>query len=53
MLGLLLFSFHMIDLPSVVKFPTVESYVDETNVYYSFYFKDIDSWLTKVFLVLY
>ena len=43
----------MIDLPSVVKFPTVESYVDEANVYHSFYFKDIDSWLTKVFLVLY
>ena len=38
----------MNDLPSVVKFSSVESYVDDTKVYLSFSSKDIDSCLTKV-----
>ena len=47
-LGPLLFSLYMNDLPSVVKFSSVESYVDDTKVYLSFSSKDIDSCLTKV-----
>ena len=35
-------------LPSLVKFSSVESYVDDTKVYLSFSSKDIDSYLTKV-----
>ena len=38
----------MNDLPSVDKFSSVESYVDDTKVYLSFSSKDIDSCLTKV-----
>ena len=38
----------MNDLPFVVKFSSVESYVDDTKVYLSFSSKDIDSCLTKV-----
>ena len=44
----LMFSLYMNDLPSVVKFPSVDSYVDVTKVYLSFSSKDIDSCLTKV-----
>ena len=47
-LGPLPFSLYMNDLPSVVKFSSVESYVDDTKVYLSFSSKDIDSCLTKV-----
>ena len=47
-LGPLLFSLYMNDLPSVVKFSSVESYVDDTKIYLSFSSKDIDSCLTKV-----
>ena len=50
-LGPLLFSPYMNDLPSVVKFSSVESYVDDTKVYLSFPSKDIDSCLTLVSLV--
>ena len=44
----LLFSPYMNDLPSVVKFSSVESYVDDTKVYLSFPSKGIDSCLTKI-----
>ena len=47
-LGPLLFSPYMNDLPSVVKFSSVESYVDDTKVYLSFSSKDIVSCLTKI-----
>ena len=47
-LGPILFSLYMNDLPSVVTFSSVESYVDDTKVYLSFSSKDIDSCLTKV-----
>ena len=47
-LGPLLFSLYMNDLPSVVKFSIVESYADDTKVYLSISSKDIDSCLTKV-----
>ena len=50
-LGPLLFSPYMTDLPSFVKFSSVESYVDDTKVYLSFPSKDIDSCLTLVSLV--
>ena len=38
----------MNDLPSVVKFSSVESYAGDTKVYLSISPKDIDSRLTKV-----
>ena len=44
----LIFSLYMNDLPSVVKFSSVDSHVDVTKVYLSFSSKDIDSCLTKV-----
>ena len=44
----LLFSPYMNDLPSVVKFSSVESYADYTKVYLSILSKDFDSCLTKV-----
>ena len=47
-LGQLHFSLYMNNLPSVVKFSSVESYVDDTKVYLSFSSKGIDSCLTKV-----
>ena len=47
-LGPLLSSLYMDDLPSFVKFSSVESYVDDTKVYLSFSSKDIDFCLTKV-----
>ena len=47
-LGPLLFTLCITDLPSVVKVSSVESYVDDTKVYLSFSSKDIDSCLTKV-----
>ena len=43
-LGPLLFSLYMNDLPSVVKFSSVESYFDDTKVYLSFSYKDIAAW---------
>ena len=47
-LGPLVFSLYMNDLPSVVKFSSVESYADYTKVYLSILSKDFDSCLTKV-----
>ena len=47
-LGPLPFSLYMNDLPSVVKFSSVELYADDTKVYLSISSKDIDSCLTKV-----
>ena len=45
-LGPLQFSLYMNDLPSVVKFSSIESYVDDTWVYLLFSSQDIDSCLT-------
>ena len=39
---------YMNDLPDVIKFSTIESYVDDTEVYFSFVSKDIDSCLRQV-----
>ena len=47
-LGPLIFSLYMNDLPSVVKFSSVESYVDDTKVYLSCSLNNIDSCLAKV-----
>ena len=47
-LGPLMFSLYMNDLPSVVKFSSVESYVDNTKVYLSCSSKHINSCLAKV-----
>lgn len=47
-LGPLMFSLYVNDLPSVVKFSSVESYVDSTKVYLSCSSKNIDSSLAKV-----
>ena len=47
-LGPLMFSLYMNDLPSVVKFSSVESYVDDTKVYLSCSSENIDSCLAKV-----
>ena len=43
-----MFSPYMNDLPSVVKFSSVESYVDDTKVYLSCSSRNIDSCLAKV-----
>ena len=47
-LGHLMFSLYMNDLLSVVKFSSVESYVDDTNVYLSCSSENINSCLAKV-----
>ena len=47
-LGPLMFSLYMNDLPSVVKFSSVESYVDDTKVYLSCSSENINSYLAKV-----
>ena len=47
-LGPMLFSLYMNDLPSVVKFSCVESYVDDTKIYLSFSTKDLDTCMTQV-----
>ena len=47
-LGALILSLYMNDLPSVVKFSSVESYVDDTKIYLSCSSKNIDSCLAKV-----
>ena len=38
----------MNDLPEVIKFSNTESYIDGTNVYFSFASKDTDSCLRQV-----
>ena len=43
-----MFSLYMNDLPFVVKFSSVESYVDDTKVYLSCSSENIDSCLAKV-----
>ena len=47
-LGPLMFSLYINELPSVVKFSSLESYVDDTKVYLSCSSKNIDSCLAKV-----
>ena len=47
-LGPLMFSLYMNDLPSVVKFSSVESYVDDTKIYLSCSSENIDSCIAKV-----
>ena len=42
-LGPTLFSLYMNDLPEVIKFSNIESYVDGTKIYFSFASKNIDS----------
>ena len=43
-----MFSLYMNDLPSVVKFSSVESYVDDTKVYLSCSSENIDSCIANV-----
>ena len=38
----------MNDLPEVIKFSNIESYVDDTKIYFSFASKDIDTCLREV-----
>ena len=38
----------MSDLLEVIKFSIIESYFDDTNIYFSFASKDIDSCLGQV-----
>ena len=47
-LGPTLFSMYMNDLPEVIKFSNIESYIDGTKIYFSFASKDIDSRLRQV-----
>ena len=47
-LGPTLFSLYMNDLPEVIKFSNIESYVDGTKIYFSFASKNIDSCLRHV-----
>ena len=47
-LGPTLFSLYMNDLPEVIKFSNIESYVDGTKIYFSFASKNIDSCLGHV-----
>ena len=47
-LGPTFFSLYMNDLPEVIKFSNIESYIDGTKIYFSFASKDIDSCLRQV-----
>ena len=47
-LGPTFFSLYMNDLPEVIKFSNIESYVDGTKIYFSFASKNIDSCLRHV-----
>ena len=38
----------MDDLPAVIKFTNIESYIDDTKIYFSFASKDVDSCLRQV-----
>ena len=44
----MLFSLYKNDLPEVIKCSNIESYVDDTKIYFSFASKDIDSCLSQV-----
>ena len=47
-LGPTFFSLYMNDLPEVIKFSNIESYIDGTKIYFSFASKDTDSCLRQV-----
>ena len=47
-LGPTLFILFMDDLPAVIKFTNIESYIDDTKIYFSFASKDVDSCLRQV-----
>ena len=47
-LGPLLFTLYMNDLPTVIKFSIIKSYVDDTKIYLSCASKDIHSCLNQV-----
>ena len=47
-LGPMPFSLYMSDLLEVIKLSIIESYFDDTNIYFSFASKDIDSCLGQV-----
>ena len=47
-LGPMLFTLYMNDLPTVTKFSNIESYVDDTKIYLSCASKDIHSCLQRV-----
>ena len=47
-LGPMLFSLYMNDLPGVIKSSNIQSYVDDTKIYLSFSTKDVDSCLRLV-----
>ena len=47
-LGPTFFSLFMNDLPEVIKFSNIESYIDGTKIYFSFASKDTDSCLRQV-----
>ena len=47
-LGPTLFSLYMNDLPEVIKFSNIKSYVDDTKIYFSFASQNIDSCLRHV-----
>ena len=44
----MLFSLYMNDLPAVVKYSKIESYVDDNKLYLSFAAKDVDVCLHQV-----
>ena len=46
--GPTLFSLFMNDPPEVIKFSNIESYVDDTKIYFSFASKGIDSCLHQI-----
>ena len=46
-LGSTLFNLYINDLPDVIKFSTIESYVDGTKIDFSFTSKHIDSCLRQ------
>ena len=44
----MLFGFYMDNLPSAVKYHSINSYADDTKVYLSFSSEDTDSCLAKI-----
>ena len=51
-LGPMLFTLYMNDLPTVTKFSNIESYVDDNKIYLSWASKDIHSCMQRVAEVL-